>query len=78
VYSSCTVSHIRRYFHTGELPGKGTVCEPDELPFGDANELELVGEVAVDVKKMYQEGHSAMLRSMRGLPGVLAEGGFTF
>lgn len=78
VYSSCTVGHIRRYFHTGELPEKGTVCETDELPFGNANESMILGGNAGDVSGMYQEGHAALLKSMRGLPGVLAEGRFAF
>jgi len=30
------VEHIRRYFHTGELPPEGTVCEPFAVPFGHA------------------------------------------
>lgn len=78
VYSSCTIDHIRRYFHTGELPKKGTVCEPDELPFGNASESESIGEATSDVKKMYQEGHAALLKSMRGLPGLMAESNFAF
>jgi len=28
------VDYIRRYFHTGELPPEGTVCEPFSVPFG--------------------------------------------
>lgn len=76
VYSSCTVGHIRRYFHTGELPKKGTVCEPDELPFGNASKSEFGGEVFDDIKEMYQEGHAALLRSMRGLPGLMSESKF--
>ena len=28
------VQYIRRYFHTGELPPEGTVCEPFSVPFG--------------------------------------------
>jgi len=28
------VEYIRRYFHTGELPPEGTVCEPFSVPFG--------------------------------------------
>lgn len=78
VYSSCTIDHIRRYFHTGELPKKGTVCEPDELPFGNASESESIGEDIGDVKKMYQEGHAVLLKSMRGSPGLMAESKFVF
>ena len=74
-YSSCTVGHIRKYFHTGELPEKGTVCEPDELPFGNADESESVGDGTDDVTEMYSEGHAALLRSMRG---VMPEGRFAF
>ena len=78
VYSSCTIDHIRRYFHTGELPEKGTVCQPDELPFGNADESESIGEAISDVKGMYRDGRAVMLRSIHGLPGVLAGGGLTF
>ncbi|PWY90521.1 proteinase [Aspergillus sclerotioniger CBS 115572] len=31
--SLCTAKAIRRYFHNGELPDPGTVCEVEELPF---------------------------------------------
>ncbi len=30
--SLCTAKHVRKYFHTGELPPVGTVCEVDEKP----------------------------------------------
>ncbi|PYH71127.1 alpha/beta hydrolase [Aspergillus vadensis CBS 113365] len=31
--SLCTAKAIRQYFQTGELPGPGTVCQVEELPF---------------------------------------------
>ena len=31
--SLCTAKHIREYFVNGTLPGEGTTCEVDELPF---------------------------------------------
>ena len=34
--SSCTARWVRRYFREGILPGEGTVCEADGMPFGDA------------------------------------------
>ena len=76
VYSSCTIGHIRTYFQTGELPEEGTVCEPDELPFGDVSKSVSDGEISAGVKEMYQEGHAALIRSMRGLPGMALEGRF--
>ena len=76
VYSSCTIGHIRKYFQTGELPEKGTVCEPDEMPFGSGKESEADGKGTDEVKKMYQEGHLAMLRSMQGAPGMVPAGSF--
>jgi len=77
VYSSCTVGHIRTYFHTGELPEKGTVCEADELPFGEPfsdKVANAVGEDTVDVKRIYREGNAAFLRSARGFTGALFAG----
>lgn len=32
--SACTYGHVRNYFQTGDLPAAGTVCQPDQLPFG--------------------------------------------
>ena len=32
--SVCTARHVRAYFEEGVLPAEGTVCAPDELPFG--------------------------------------------
>ena len=32
--SVCTAQHVRAYFRDGVLPDEGTVCPPDELPFG--------------------------------------------
>jgi pimeloyl-ACP methyl ester carboxylesterase len=78
VYSSCTIDHIRKYFQTGVLPEKGTVCEPDELPFGNAIKSGSDGEVSDDIKNMYAEGHAAMLRSIRGSPGMDLAGRFAF
>ena len=34
--SLCTAQHVRAYLEDGTLPEEGTVCEPDELPFGVA------------------------------------------
>lgn len=31
--STCIADYIRKYFQTGALPAKGTVCEPDAVPF---------------------------------------------
>jgi pimeloyl-ACP methyl ester carboxylesterase len=75
VYSSCTVGHIRTYFHTGELPQEGTVCEADEMPFGESS-LEKAATVsedadADDIKSIYREGNAAFLRSARSLPGAM-------
>lgn len=70
VYSTCTINIIRKYFQTGELPDEGTVCEPDELPFGNADGSVVAGAMAGEVKRIYEEGHTAFLRSMRGLPGL--------
>ena len=73
VYSSCTVAHIRTYFHTGELPKEGTVCEADELPFGEPSSEKVVtfGHEVDDIKGIYREGTAAFLKSARGLPGAL-------
>jgi len=73
VYSSCTVGHIRTYFHTGKLPKEGTVCEADELPFGEPSS-EIDATVSQDferIKGIYREGTAAFLRSARVLPGAL-------
>lgn len=78
VYSSCTVGHIRGYFQTGELPKEGTVCEPDELPFGNASASDDVDGLTVDLKMIYQEGHASLMRSVQGSPGVVSEGKFRF
>jgi hypothetical protein len=32
--SVCTYGHVRNYFQTSDLPAAGTVCQPDQLPFG--------------------------------------------
>lgn len=36
--SLCAVEVVRRYLREGVLPEKGTVCQPDVLPFGDGKE----------------------------------------
>lgn len=71
VYSSCTVDHIRRYFQTGELPKEGTVCEPDELPFGNSNAAEATKGLSDEIKELYREGHAAFLGSARGSPAMV-------
>lgn len=70
VYSSCTVDIIREYFHTGNLPKEGTICEPDELPFGNAEATMAAEGPTEDVKRLYEEAHAAFMRSMRGSPGI--------
>jgi hypothetical protein len=72
VYSSCTVGHIRTYFHTGELPKEGTVCEADEMPFGEpssGNATTLRPDTNA-ISEIYREGTAAFLRSARSLPGA--------
>ncbi|KAM0719823.1 hypothetical protein Q7P37_003958 [Cladosporium fusiforme] len=71
VYSSCTVNHIREYFQAGVLPAEGTVCEPDEVPFGaPSGAVGAAGEYAESIK-IFREGNAAMLRSAGGgLPGI--------
>lgn len=73
VRSSCTVGHIRTYFHTGELPPEGTVCEPDEMPFGEPvlDRPATVSRNDDDLKRIYREGNAAFLRSARGFPVAL-------
>ncbi|KAI2717926.1 hypothetical protein DTO039G3_3440 [Penicillium roqueforti] len=34
--STCIAKNVRRYFHTGILPGIGNRCGPDKRPFGIA------------------------------------------
>ncbi|KAL1591093.1 hypothetical protein WHR41_00473 [Cladosporium halotolerans] len=70
VYSSCTVSHIRRYFHSGYLPEEGTVCETDELPFGNENATAEDIATMSGISEMYREGQAAMFKSTGGLPGT--------
>lgn len=45
--SNCTITYVRNYFQTGELPEEGTVCPADEVPFGNADGDE---EVVLDVE----------------------------
>lgn len=66
VYSSCTVDHIRTYFQTGQLPKEGTVCEPDEMPFGVAESTATTDDTKNDIRQMYRAGNAAMLRSAHG------------
>ena len=44
--SLCTAKYVRSYFQTGKLPANGTVCEVDQVPFGNdtktADELEVL------------------------------------
>jgi hypothetical protein len=64
--STCTAKHIRGYFLNGTLPQKGTVCEPDELPFvGEVNGNGLLGE------------DRELLDALKGMTGaVFRLGGF--
>lgn len=78
VYSSCTVDNIRRYFQTGVLPDEGTVCEPDELPFGETSEAAGLGGGLEKSIKIFREGNAAMLRSLGGLPGSPLSERFNF
>ncbi|KAL9082362.1 MAG: hypothetical protein Q9165_008909 [Trypethelium subeluteriae] len=34
-FSNCTTAFIRQYFQAGSTPPPGTVCQPNELPFGN-------------------------------------------
>lgn len=55
VPSNCTLSHVRQYFQTGDLPPKGTICPPDKLPFdevGDEDE-EILNVEMQKVKRWY-------------------------
>jgi pimeloyl-ACP methyl ester carboxylesterase len=72
VYSSCTVGHIRTYFHTGELPKEGTVCEADEMPFGEpsSGNTTTLRLDANEISEIYREGTAAFLKSARSLPGA--------
>ncbi|KAI5369652.1 Putative peptidase S33 tripeptidyl aminopeptidase-like, alpha/Beta hydrolase [Septoria linicola] len=38
-HSACTESYIRAYFQNGSLPDENTLCEVDEVPFGDADAI---------------------------------------
>ncbi|KAI0708188.1 alpha/beta-hydrolase [Cerioporus squamosus] len=64
--SVCTAKHVRAYLEDGRLPGEGTVCEADELPF--------VGVVR-DVGAMSVEDRE-LLDAMRGLAEMVPTLGF--
>lgn len=78
IYSSCTVDNIRRYFQSGVLPDDGTICEADELPFGEANHEISTGAELKESIRIFREGHAAMLRSANGLPGISHGGSLNF
>lgn len=66
-FSACTVTYVKKYFATGELPLKGTVCPVDQVPFGHGD-----GEVAVNEElrlgiQMYEESARALYTSGGGL-----------
>ncbi len=61
--SVCTAGYVRDYFLTGTLPKNGTVCEPDELPFGltPNNNTVILKRVEVDqqLKKAVKKASQA-------------------
>lgn len=63
------VEYIRRYFHTGELPPEGTVCEPFAVPFGrGANETVGVMAAPIVAQERIAEGLGhASVYAARGL-----------
>ncbi|KAK4445327.1 TAP-like protein-domain-containing protein [Podospora aff. communis PSN243] len=56
--SLCTAKAIRQYFQTGQLPGPGLICQPDEYPF--------VGKPDVSPSSL-DEGDAALLEALRDL-----------
>ena len=60
--SLCTAKHIREYFVNGTLPGEGTTCEVDELPF--------VGKVGDEVVRALTAEDEELLEAMRDLAGL--------
>ncbi|KAI5918439.1 alpha/beta-hydrolase [Camillea tinctor] len=49
--STCTAGHIHAYFQNGTLPGPSTICEPDEMPFGERSES-ITGTLTVAVRRL--------------------------
>ncbi|KAI0405499.1 hypothetical protein F4802DRAFT_562052 [Xylaria palmicola] len=56
--SSCTASHIHRYFQLGELPKPGTTCEPDYYPFQDID-LKNEDELGIALNGLLRAGWSS-------------------
>jgi len=62
--SICTLKAVRNYFNTGEIPAEGTICETDEFPFPDPE----------DILKTFadkSEEDVALLRAAAGVRDVL-------
>ncbi|KAM5543350.1 hypothetical protein V8D89_003224 [Ganoderma adspersum] len=57
--SVCTAKAVKAYFQEGTLPGEGTVCEPDVLPF--------VGRVARSGVQSRSEEDERLLDALSGL-----------
>ncbi|KAK0656956.1 TAP-like protein-domain-containing protein [Cercophora newfieldiana] len=49
--SSCTARAVRSYFREGRMPAEGTVCEADEMPFGEAAFPGAGGEGGAEVEE---------------------------
>ena len=71
--SKCTMSYVRQYFQTGELPPEDTVCQPDAYPFGPTpGRTTILDEEAEILRVRQQEIANALYAS----GGGFLNGGF--
>jgi hypothetical protein len=71
--SNCTMSYVRQYFQTGELPPEGTVCKPDALPFGPGPDEAAVLDQETE---MLRERQLKIARALYESGGGFLNGGF--
>ncbi|GAB7353111.1 hypothetical protein MBLNU459_g3652t1 [Dothideomycetes sp. NU459] len=64
--SMCTISYIRRYLQTGELPPEGVVCPANQVPFGYGGGEVVEKDVQLGIQ-MYQQSGKALYAAGGGL-----------
>lgn len=67
-HSACTEKYIRAYFQNGSLPDENTVCEVDEVPFGNAD---VTMSEAVRSGSERARNIAESLRSVGGIMGLV-------
>jgi pimeloyl-ACP methyl ester carboxylesterase len=72
--SLCTAKAVRRYFQTGQLPEKGTLCQVDEKPFigrVDPGVMDSLSDESQKLARAWEMAGDKLAKLKTGMPGDL-------